>query len=238
VEVINSLWMIVSSNMTLVIQVVMTFFTGIIEGGAAFLNFVVEFVVFITALYYLLVYSEEEYLPVKYMTSLLPHSGGERKEYSAAFFDATRGIFGASMKLSVFYGFYVWVTHTMFGLELAFMPALMAGLLSVVPVVGVYWASAPGVLVLWLVEGRTLRALSFFLLQILPSYVIDMSIYSEIEGGWHPYITGLAVAGGVYYFGLEGAIIGPVVVCVLKTALNLYESVYKNLNYVEKTKVS
>jgi len=123
VEVINSLWMIVSSNMTLVIQVVMTFFTGIIEGGAAFLNFVVEFVVFITALYYLLVYSEEEYLPVKYMTSLLPHSGGERKEYSAAFFDATRGIFGASMKLSVFYGFYVWVTHTMFGLELAFMPA-------------------------------------------------------------------------------------------------------------------
>ena len=32
----------------------MTFFTGIIEGGAAFLNFVVEFVVFITALYYLL----------------------------------------------------------------------------------------------------------------------------------------------------------------------------------------
>lgn len=27
------------------------------------------------------------------------------------------------MKLSVFYGFYVWVTHTMFGLELAFMPA-------------------------------------------------------------------------------------------------------------------
>ena len=58
----------------------------------------------------------------------------------------------------------------------------MAGLLSVVPVVGVYWASAPGVLVLWLVEGRTLRALSFFLLQVLPSYVIDMSIYSEIEG--------------------------------------------------------
>lgn len=238
VDVMNSLWMIVSSNMTLIIQVVMTFFTGVIEGGAAFLNFVVEFVVFITALYYLLVYSEEDYLPVKYLTSLLPHSGGERKEYSTAFVDATRGIFGASMKLSVFYGFYVWVTHTMFGLELAFMPALMAGLLSVVPVVGVYWASAPGVLVLWLVEGRTLRALSFFLLQVLPSYFIDMSIYSEIEGGWHPYITGLAVAGGVYYFGLEGAIIGPVVVCVLKTALNLYESVYKNLNYVEKTKIS
>ena len=133
-------------------------------------------------------------------------------------------------KLSLFYGFYVWVTHTLFGLEMVFVPALLASLLALVPVVGVYWASVPGCLVLWLVEGRLLRAAGFLLLQVLPTYVIDMAVYSEIEGGWHPYLTGLAVAGGMAYFGVEGAIIGPLVICILKFTLNLYEYVFDNVS--------
>lgn len=226
VEVLRSLWTVFSSNMTLLLKLLFNFTSGILEGGAAFLNFVVQFAVFITALYYLLVYSDHYYAPVEIMTSLLTTSV-ERAEYTSALFDATRGIFGASFKLSVFYSCYVWVTHTLFGVEMVFMPALLAGVLSLIPVVGVYWSSVPGFLVLWLVDGRLLRAAVFIFLQILPTYFIDMAVYSEIEGGWHPYITGLAVAGGMYYFGLEGAIIGPLVICILKFTLNLYESVFK-----------
>ena len=214
-------------------QVTFTVMSSIVEGGAAFLNFVVQFIIFITALYYLLLYSDRYYAPVEFLTSLLP-SSEERVEYTAAFFDATRGIFGASFKLSLFYGCYVWMTHTLFGLEIRFVPALLASLLSVIPVVGIYWASVPGFLVLWLVDGRQLRALIFIILQIVPSYVVDMAIYSEIKGGWHPYITGLAVVGGLYYFGLEGAIIGPLVICILKFTINLYESLYDNVNHRQK----
>ena len=229
VEVLNSLWALFGTNMALLAKLLFSLASGIVEGGAAFLNFIVQLVVFITALYYLLLYSDAYYAPVEIMTSLLPTST-ERAEYTSALFDATRGIFGASLKLSTFYSCYVWVLHTLFGLEIVFVPALLAGLLSLVPVVGVYWASLPGALVLWLLDGRLMRSVAFLTLQVLPSYVIDMAVYSEIEGGWHPYITGLAVAGGIYYFGLEGAIIGPLVICILKFLVNLYEVVFNNMS--------
>lgn len=48
-------------------------------------------VVFITALFYLLCYSEEDYLPVKWVTDLLPNiTAGTTEDYGKAFSRAIR----------------------------------------------------------------------------------------------------------------------------------------------------
>ena len=52
---------------------------------------------------------------------------------------------------------------------------------AAIPFVGAYWACIPGVVDLWLVQGQGLAAIACFLAHMLPSYVVDTAIYSEIK---------------------------------------------------------
>ena len=54
--------------------------------------------------------------------------------------------------------------------------------------------------------------------------MVDAAIYSEMKGGIHPWFTGLAVVGGVYVFGVVGAVYGPLALCVLYVLVSLYTS--------------
>ncbi len=175
--ILDSIW----SNTTVLFTLFSTILSLLYTGGFAFINLLVSLLVFITLLFYLLSSSDEPiYQPTEWINNLLAMGG---TGLGQAVNDAVTSVFIASLKIAAFYGLYTYVLHTLLGSNLVFLPTVIAAICAVT--LKSYWAALPGCLDLWLVQERPFSALILLLAQIVPVYVVDAAIYSEVKGGGH-----------------------------------------------------
>ncbi|XP_052124652.1 transmembrane protein 245 isoform X2 [Frankliniella occidentalis] len=222
-SLLESLWDIVRGNVSLLFQSSVTIFSVVLGGGSAVINFLINSVVFFTALFYLLSSSGSLYRPVELVAGFSPSSGNQ---IATAIDGAVGDVFRASFKMAVFHGLWAWLIHTLFGVKVVYLPSVLAAILGVVPFLGTYWACIPAVLELWLAQGHSMLAVIMILAFYIPTSWVNGLVYEEIKGG-HPYLTGLSIAGGVYCMGSEGAIFGPLLLCCVFVALNISSTLMK-----------
>ena len=175
--VLDTVW----SNATLLLTLFSTIVSILFTSGFALFNFLVAFIVFVTLLFYLLSHSDQPvYPPTEWLNNILAIGG---KNLGQVVNDAVTSVFVASLKIAAFYGLYTYVLHTLVGSNLVFLPVVIASICAVT--LKSYWAALPGCLDLWLVQQRPIAALLLLVGQILPVYVVDTAIYSEVKGGGH-----------------------------------------------------
>ncbi|XP_071451759.1 transmembrane protein 245 [Hetaerina americana] len=225
ISLTNSIWILLKGNISLFFTIVTTLLSVVLGGGSAVFGFFISTIVFLTALFYLLNCSGRQYKPVELISTMSPTYG---PRIGSAFEVAINGVFEASFKMASFYGLWTWFIHNLFQLQIVYIPSALAALLAVVPFLGVYWASIPAIIDLWLAQGKGFQALLIFLAILLPCSMVDTAIYKEIKSGGHPYLTGLSIAGGIFCLGVEGAIMGPLLLCCLLVVLNLSTSFIKD----------
>ena len=226
-SIANSSVSVAQKNVKLITSLLLAALNTLFQGGYYVVNFFVYFLVFVTTLFYLLSTSDDQYVLSKIASSIL-NPVIQTFEISSFLQKSINGVFSASIKMFCFYGLFTWVNHSLFGSGIIYIPSILAATFSVVPLIKVYWFCVPSFLELWLLKGSLARGAGLLAFQVLPTLVVDASIYSEIENSCHPYLTVLAVAGGVYSYGLEGAIFGPLILCFLLVVSDLYTQVMQS----------
>uniref|UniRef100_A0A9J2PZX0 Transmembrane protein n=1 Tax=Ascaris lumbricoides TaxID=6252 RepID=A0A9J2PZX0_ASCLU len=229
-NVARSVWSVVLMNISLFSSFFISLAGVVIGFGLDIVNFLIEMIAFLTAVYYLLASSGDEWLPVKWISDALPkssegaadaNSAFNVKHISTAIEDAISGVFVLSTKMAVFYGLYTYFVHTLFDLNIVFLPSMLAALFAAIPIMAPYVVCAIGIFELYLVRGETAAAILFFILSAAPVTFADAAFYRQLRGS-HPYVTGLAIIGGMYWLGLQGAIIGPIILCLLLVLFHVY----------------
>ncbi|VDL99561.1 unnamed protein product, partial [Schistocephalus solidus] len=313
VNVLNSLWHVLSAHASVVFSLLSATTSILLVGGTAVLNFSLSFLIFISALFYLLAVSGSRYLPVEFVVSLTPQAS-EASPLVLSFYSsvesAITSVLVTTLKRTVFYGMYTVLTHSLFGLDIVVLPSSLSlarltsnvhiaclhrrvlalddmpftpfsGLkskpnlgddealirpaiydldcfgyqhvLSVLPLNENIFQQLPaqrsGLHPRGFLPRRRMgegvdaqetvfctcsqklepdiftATLTVGTQHSLPGSVVypdvGVKVAKEDHAG-HPYLTGLSIAGGLYYFGAEGAFIGPILLCFLLVGVNLY----------------
>lgn len=224
IAVMESIMKVLRGNLSLVLGAVTATLSLVIVGGNVIMNFIIDLIIFTTALFYLLCASDDQYKPIELIKSLMPRSEPSplrktgqtnRRELLHSVDQSINAVFTASLKMMVFHGLSTWLLHRLFESEVVYIPSVISALFGAVPFISPYWASVPACIDLWL-SGQVSQSVLMLILATVPSSFVTTAFYSEIKGAGHPYLTGLAIAGGVFVFGIEGALFGPMLLVSIR----------------------
>ncbi len=104
-----------------------------------------------------------------------------------------QGVFHSSLTIGLYHGLFTWLFLELAGLRLAFLSAVAASFLALIPVLSPWILMVPHSLYLYLVSEVPMP---FCLLYLLSYYLVSTNSFTSIYNRHldvHPYVIGLSV---------------------------------------------
>ena len=194
-------------------------FTLIAVAFSSFRDFVFGIAVFVACLYYLLV-SKEFFLDK--LVDIIPVA--DPQTISSSLRRSVNGIFLSSLAICLSHALVTYLFFSLCDFNFIFLATLFTAVSAIFPVLSSWLVLLPVLFVLYFQQRSYwwLQIAAFLAAKFTLLWFSDPYIYSKIPHS-HPYITGISIFSGIYTFGLEGVLIGPMLVILTVTIYDIME---------------
>ncbi len=191
--------------------------TMLLAFSVGFVNYTFSAVLFLASLFYMV---QSDVALVDRFLDLLPVGSGKAM-YRRVIMNYIRGIFLASFWSFVLTAVCTGFVFVIFGIQqFLYTSMLLAGLCAMFPVVPVWLVFLPPAINFFVWEGLVLWPAIFMSAGLALSWVLAPMVYMLVPYS-HPYVTGLSLVLGLYTYGLEGILLGPLIVCLTLISLSI-----------------
>ncbi len=165
------------------------------------------------------------------LISLIPMKESEKYKISTIFTDTIDAVIMGSIAIAAVQGLLVGLIFWVLGISYPVIAGAVSFVLSMVPLVGTVIVWAPvGIYLLF--TGAVVKGIILLLFGALVISTVDNVLRPLIIGGRVRLPTLfllLSIIGGVQYFGFSGVVLGPVLLAVFMSFIEIYKQTYKEL---------
>jgi predicted PurR-regulated permease PerM len=173
------------------------------------------------------------YIDGSTLANLLKHIIPIRKEYmetlSSKFSEITKNLFMGYIVVAIIQGVAAGVIFTIFKIKGALVFSTLIFICSFIPMIGssiIWWPLG----IIFMLNGEIVHGIVFVLVSMVFISSIDTflrPIFLQDRIKLHPLIIFFAIMGGVGVLGLNGLILGPMIVILFLTVLDLFLTEHK-----------
>ncbi|MCL2270257.1 MAG: AI-2E family transporter [Treponema sp.] len=168
------------------------------------------------------------YVDGPYLARLVLRNIPIKNEYintiTRKFLDITRNLFLGYIMVALLQSVVAYIIFTIFNVKSALVLSVLAFLLVFVPMIGATIIYIP-LTIFKIVNGNILGGVIFFIVSMVFISGIDnvlRPLFLKDRIQLHPLIIFFAILGGIAVFGFNGLILGPVLVILFLTVLDLF----------------
>lgn len=165
------------------------------------------------------------------LISLIPMKEGEKAKIFRIFADTIDAVMMGSLAIAVVQGLLVGLILWALGISYPVLAGAVSFVLSMLPLVGAVVVWAP-VGIYLLLTGALLKGIILLIFGAVVISTVDNVLRPLIIGGRVRLPTLfllLSIIGGIQYFGFSGIVLGPVLLAVFMSFLEIYKQTYREL---------